>query len=64
MLALVGIELLPQAVAARRYLAVAAGAGLGGMAMLAVSQRYSGSRDRAAPARKTLWRRKPANRSP
>ena len=37
MLALVGIELLPQAVAARRYLAVAAGAGLGGMTMLAVA---------------------------
>jgi ZIP family zinc transporter len=37
MLALVGIELLPQAVTARRYLAVAAGAGLGGMTMLAVA---------------------------
>jgi hypothetical protein len=37
MLALVGIELLPLAVAARRYLAVAAGAGLGGMTMLAVA---------------------------
>jgi zinc transporter ZupT len=36
MLALVGIELLPQALEARRYLSVALGASLGGATMLSL----------------------------